>query len=312
VEEARSILENDWTSAEINNVREDLLTSKNLRYSNTDLDTDLLTADDKSLIAERHGESWEEGLKVVKKQKSAIGYDYLKKEDKEFFNEVNWYGMMRKGQLMLDKAIELIDENVEEVLSAQRKVELKNEDGDEIVGYIDFIVKWKGYDKPIVMDLKTSSIIYEDDSVRTSPQLSLYLHAVSEEYDTRLAGYLVLNKRVKKNRVKICSVCGYNGTGARHKTCSHEVEGERCGGAWDEQLSFEINTQVIIDEIPEHFETMVLDNMDTVNHSIKTNVYPRNLGACVKPWGKCDFYHLCHSDKMDGLIELPEKEKKCG
>jgi len=313
--EAVEVLTNKWQEAEINNVLESLPTSTKLVYSNTDYDKDLLTNDDIENLIAHYGEDVMDKFKDIQKKKGNIGYTYLKKEDKVLYNNVNWFSMYRKGLLMFDAAVKILDENVEEVLGVERKISLKNEDGDEIIGYIDFIVKWKGYDDPLVMDLKTSSIIYEDDSVRTSPQLGLYLHAVTEEFNTRLAGYLVLNKRVRKDRKKVCTVCDYDGSGARHKTCSSEVDGVRCGGAWDEKVSLSINTQVIIDTIPEYFENMVLENIEMVNDSIKTEVYPRNLGACDKVWGPCPYKKLCLTDcTIDEarLVHVPEDDTKKG
>ena len=94
--------------------------------------------------------------------------------------------------------MDLIDANVEEVLGTQVPINLENEKGDSIVGFADFVVKWKGYDKPIVFDLKTSSIDYAENAVKVSPQLALYVHDLKDKFHTRTAGFLVLKKRIKK------------------------------------------------------------------------------------------------------------------
>lgn len=315
-EKAREMLDDRWFNGEINNEIEYLPTSPKLVYANSDYDKDLLMSDDIENLVQYYGDDVMERFNVVKKQKGVIGYSYLKKDDKILFNHVNWFSMYRKGILMLEKAMEVIDENVEDVICTQKKVEITNDDGDSIVGYIDFIVKWKDIPAPVLFDLKTSSIQYEEDSVKTSQQLSLYLHALandedlSDVYNGRLAGYFVLHKRIKKNKVKLCIKCGHDGSGARFKTCNNEIDGSRCGGTWQETINAEVTHQLIVDEVPQRLENIVIENMDAVNQGIKTGIYPRNLQACVKPWGKCAYYDLCYSEKMDGLMELPEKEKK--
>lgn len=300
-EDAFKFLKQSWERQEINKVEYNLYDCTKIVYANADYDKELLQPLDKEQLSSEEGDDWEEKLKKVYEVKSQIGYNFLKKEDKILLNKANWFSMLRKGEILLDKAIEIINDKVEEVLGIQVKVSLANDVGDEIIGYADFVVKWKGYDKPVVLDLKTSSRAYEDDSVLTSPQLSLYVHDLQDKYDSRLAGYFVLNKQIKKNRNKVCSVCGFDGTGGRHKTCSNEVDGTRCNGEWTETISPEATYQIIINEIPERLEEVIIENMDVVNNSIKTNLYPRNFSACTKPWGKCAYYDLCFHNKKDGL-----------
>ncbi len=101
---------------------------------------------------------------------------------------------------MLEEFKNNILPNITEVLATQVKVELTNEDGDSIIGFADAVVKWKDYPHPIIVDIKTSSIDYEHDSVLTSPQLTLYVHDLSAKFDnTRSAGYIVLHKKIKEN-----------------------------------------------------------------------------------------------------------------
>lgn len=308
-DKAIEVLNKEWSEGDINGNVMKLYDCTSIVYSNADYDADLLSKEDIATLTEEYGDDVLDQVKAVYKQKSAIGFDYLKKSSKVLLNKANWFSMLRKGLLMLDRAVELIDENVEEVLATQVKVNLENGEGDSIVGYADFVVKWKGYDKPIVFDLKTSSIEYAHDSAKNSAQLSLYLHDLRDTYDTNTVGYMVLHKRVKKKRVKVCSVCGHDGTGARHKTCSAEVEGVRCNGAWDETLSFSIREQIIIDEPSPVVEKMIMNNMDAVTKSIKSEIITRNLMACEKPWGKCPYYSLCYKDtpvEEAGLIKIKE------
>lgn len=305
-------LKKSWETADINGKVYDMYDCTKVVYANSDYDQDLLTEDDITQLQAEHGEDVLDQVKSIYKQKSAIGFDLLKNSSKVILNKANWFSMLRKGLLMLDKAIELIDENVEEVLGTQVEVNLENGEGDSIVGFADFVVKWKGYEQPIVFDLKTSSIDYAEDSAKTSAQLSLYLHDLRDKYNTNTVGYMVLHKRVKKNTTKTCSVCGHDGSGSRHKTCNATMEGKRCSGEWESSVSFDIKHQIIIDEPDPVVENMILNNMDSVAHSIKAEVIFKNLNACEKPWGKCPYYALCYKDaslKDAGLVEVPKEEK---
>jgi hypothetical protein len=290
-----------WMFQKINDVETDLRTCTDIVYSNSDIDTDLLSGYhwDAMMINRRLFDS------AISK-KDTDGFDNLSLEEKLTINRVAWECMSFKGMLMITKFAEIFDANVEEVLGSQVPIDLTNEEGDSVTGFADFVFKWKGKDKPIVFDLKTSGIKYEDDSVLTSPQLTLYVHALREKFDnTNTAGYLVLHKRVIKNKTKLCEKCGFNGSGKNFKTCNNELNGSRCNGDWNEVIRPEIGYQVIIDDIPEILEERVLENFTEVNHGIKSNVFPRNFGNCIKFNGMvtCEFYNLCHHKDGKGLCE---------
>lgn len=313
-DEAWATLQSQWQKQEINGEVVQLFDSVDVVYSNSDYDKDLITVEGARLLTDYFTlnyniPNWKEEYASIFKQKDMIGYNYLSKDRKKQFNAVNWVSMLEKGRLMLNKAFTILDQNLIELLDTQVKVSLKNADGDEIKGIADFVARWRGYDHPIVFDLKTSSIEYEADSVLKSPQLSLYVHDLSDKYNTRLAGYIVLRKRPLKNRVKICKVCGHDGTGKTHKTCPNEIEGKRCGGEWDEVLTLDIDYQIIINEVPQRTEDIVLENMDMVNESIKSGIFLRNFSACDKPWGPCAYKKYCFEGKQDGLIQLEKKNE---
>ena len=309
IDKALLRLKESWKVQEINGVPRELFNCPDLVYSNSDFDKDLLEEEDWNELKEKYGDDAYSQYLSTMKQKDIIGFDLLKKEKKILINNFNWFSMLRKGNLMFKKVVEILDEEVEEVLGTQIKVELEDGEGNSIVGYTDFVVRLKGYDKPVILDLKTSSIDYEPDSVKTSQQLSLYLEGLSEDFEnTRYAGYLVLHKRIQKHKKKVCKKCGFDGTGKRFKKCNNEIDGERCNGEWDEEITFTVKHQLIVDEISEHVSQMVLENMSHVAQRINNDAIVRNFGACKKPWGKCAYYDLCFSNKKDGLIELEEKE----
>jgi hypothetical protein len=305
-----------WNFAEINGVNTYLPEATNIVYAESDFDDDLLSPEDwtkiQTIIESAYEDSPQESPQAFVSKiygiKSNVGFDNLSQQMKKILNYANWLSLRAKGILML-KAVERdFLPNITKIHSTQEKVELTSDDGDSIVGYIDLVASWKGYDKPIILDVKTSARKYDEQtSVIMSPQLSLYLHSMTEKYDnTRYAGFLVLSKSIKKNRVKICSVCRYDGSGARHKTCSNEIEGKRCGGEWKETMNCEATTQIIIDKIPERTEEIVMENMGMISESIKNGIFHRNLNACLQPF-PCEFKDLCYKDSMKDLIVLENK-----
>lgn len=297
-EKARKTFTDTWNTQDINGSSVSLYDSTQIVYANSDYDPELLLPED----IERIG-SLEEVDKIYK-QKDAIGFDLLSKEKKVLLNKANWLCLYRKGLAMLSTLEEEVLPNIEKVLATQKLVELVNEEGDSIIGYADLVCKYKGYDKPIIFDLKTSARPYEDDAVLTNPQLALYTFALCEEYKTNLAGFIVLSKQIKKNKTKICSKCGNDGSGKSHKTCDATgADGKRCHGEWVITLDPKAIVQIIVDEVPEKTQAIVMENMAHVEQSIKTGVYTRSFGSCKKQWGLCPYYNLCFKDEMKGLVK---------
>jgi hypothetical protein len=302
-DQTKKMFMDTWTEQKLNGVSTQLISATNIVYANSDFDYEVL----EQLSGLGDDLPSKEQVDKLYELKDTVGYDNLPEARKKELNFINWHVMRIKGLLMVEEAIKQIKNNVTEVLGTQVKVELANSEGDSIIGYADAVVKWKGYDAPIILDFKTSSKMYEDNAVITSPQLSLYVHGLSSDFGhTRHAGFFVLNKHIRKNKIKICSKCGFDGTGGRHKTCSNIIEGERCEGEWNEKLNPSIFTQIIINEIPEKLEEIVIENMNMVNSAIKTGIFPRNLQSCIKPYGKCAFYEICHKDDYSQVIKKEE------
>lgn len=285
-----------WRFQEVNGVNTYLPNCTTLIYAKSDFDKDLLTEEAQNKI----GVSRETILSIVEKRTS-LGYDELSADEKEIANHAFWWCLYAKGYYMLKAFRSKVLPKLTKVHSTQEYIELENGD-DKVIGYIDIVAEVEGHNEPIVLDLKTSAMEYEDDAVLTSPQLTLYTHAVSEKYNTRKAGYIVLNKNLIKNRKKICGKCGYDGSGGRHKTCANEIEGKRCGGEWNETVSPEVYVQFLIGEIPKQTEDLVLENIDDISAAIKMGHFTRNLNVCHNTYGgPCDYLSLCYKGSMNGL-----------
>lgn len=294
IDDARKTFVENWTTAKINDKVVKLERSTLLVYAERDLDTDLIELSDEEATA----------LSKIKERKKAVGYANLSTNDIEYYNAANWACLYQKGILMLDTFQEKVLPNIEKVYDIQKRVEFKNDDGDEIVGYIDLVCKWKGLGD-IILDIKTSSTEYESDSVKFSQQLALYASALGYEW----AGFIVFMKQMSKDKTKICSRCGHDGSESRAKTCDKEVKGDRCKGAWNTTLSVKADVQIVLDKINDYTKYMIMENFMNLVHAIKQESYPKALSKCQNMYGKpCEMINYCWFGKDDDLVKLDKKE----
>lgn len=294
-----------WRFQDVNGENTYLPTCSHIVYSNSDFDYDLLSEEQiKKLSDEYSIKDLEAEVKKLYDEKEYLGFDGLPEDRKKLLNNIIWHSLYTKGMLMIKAVKEEVVPKIKKVLGVQEYVCLQNEEGDSVIGYADLVCEYEGYDKPVVLDFKTSSRDYEEDAVLTSPQLSLYVHSLSEKFNnTRLAGYIVMHKQVRKNKKKTCSKCKKDGTGQRHKTCDAMIDSVRCNGEWIERINPKVYIQTLVNIIPPQTEDIVLDNFDFINQAIKSNIYPRSFGSCIKPWGACSYYNLCYKGSMDKLIK---------
>lgn len=289
-----------WEEQEINGKAIKLQTFPDIVYANNDFDIELLDTNLDPIYFNV------DIINNVENMKKEIGFNNLQLGDKIFYNSINWFIAKKRGHLMLEAVkIEVIPK-LKKVHSLQEKIDLSNESGDSVIGYTDMVADWETEGNTVVFDFKTSTRDYAEDSVLSSPQLALYVNALKEKYNTRKAGFIVLSKVIHKNRKKICKECGNDGSGKRHKTCDamvKDAKGVRCNGEWEETIDPKAKVTVIIDEVPEQMEEMVIENAVTINHAIDAKVYVRNFSSCVKPYGKCVYFSLCHHKSMEGLVK---------
>jgi len=291
---AREIFKDEWKKIQ-EGFEEENGTISAVDYHSNDFDAELLVQSDNELILK--GTVYKTVSDIVKAG-----------QEKERIVYCNWVSMYRKGTMLVNKFIEWVDHNVEEVLGAQVPIELEDEDGNQVTGFADFVIKIHGYDKPILVDLKTAGRYYERGSVKESEQLALYfLYLKSTKYpDMERAAFLVLNKMIKKNRTKTCKKCGTVTTG-REKTCAVGTGKSRCHGEFDEVIDPEVNLQYIHDEIPQDFIDATIQKFNATLESIKTNEFPKNETGCDRYYGRgCPYKKYCESGCMTGLYKKEE------
>jgi putative RecB family exonuclease len=216
------------TDVEINGVVCNMREQKNIKYSKVDKDVMHLTDD----------------------------------QLEQYKDNLAWGALYEKGLLMVDCYIKNIHPLVKKVYSLQEEVNFINEQGDEIIGYCDMVAELEGYDGPIVLDFKTSSVKYDLKSAQTSDQLALYYSYMCEKYKTDKIGFIVLYKKLKRKH---------------RNTKEHEVKYD-----------------IIVDTIdPVFVEKSMYRFYDTLD-KIEKKMFEPNFNSCKQFWGKCDYYNICH------------------
>lgn len=212
--------------------------------------------------------------------------------------------LREKAKLMFDAYRKRVLPLIGRVESVQQEIRWRDANGNEFVGILDLPAEIEGHGS-LIADNKTTSRPYESDSVRTSPQLAIYAKVTGKTK----AAFFVMEKMIRKNRLKTCSKCGNDGTGKRFKTCDAIVDGDRCGGEWTETIRPEVNIQVIVDDIPQSEMNIVQESMTGVAEAIKAGAFPKNIKACEVRFGakksRCPYHQYCRSGDMEGLA------KKC-
>lgn len=232
-------------------------------YFYSDFDAALLTKEDFSYLSKAYPsiEDWNDFFAYCKKYIKTHGE--LKPGSKIAFNNLCWLSLYRKGEMMIAAYERDIFPEIHEVFDIQKEIELVNDSGDKLRGKIDFIASFK--DDPTVrylVDNKTSSEPYKDDSVANSVQLAIYCEA--ETCDR--GAYAVMEKKMRIREPK-----------ARTQLIKDKVS--------DEQK------QKVFDKLE-----VQLNNIACGEFSKKDS--PKECHFFGKP---CEFFNLCWHGKMDGL-----------
>lgn len=207
-----------------------------------------------------------------------------------------WASLRVKGARLLEAYITTIGPQIEEVISVQREITGRP-------GVLDAILKLKGHGT-VLIDNKTSARPYHASDTARSTQLALYAAA---EGLTKV-GFIVLNKQFVKQIKKVCQKCGFDGSTGKFKTCSNTVGGKRCHGAWNTEVQAYPFIQLLVDNIHDQTKGLVKESISSTEDAIDKGIFPRNLNACNKMYGKpCPMYNKCWFNSERGLTK---KEKK--
>jgi hypothetical protein len=303
LEDGLKIFEQEWNSQkERSGSVTDIKNNPLITYSDSDWDEDLLWEKDIQDLNELVGENWREQLERLRnKKKAGNKFETWPESERLAFNRIIWYSLLRKGRVMVTTYFQYVLPEIAEVLDVQKHVELKGEGSpDSIHGYIDFVIRTKD-GKVAVMDNKTATLEYQEDAALHSPQLTLYktiLNEMNLPYKVTHVGYVVINKKIAKNKTKKCQSCGYEAEpGTQHKTCNNQVEGKRCGGSWSVTIRPSCDFQILISEPSEKFEEDLLTNVNTFSMLVQNNVYLKNHNSCYAYNSRCSYFEICQNGK---------------
>lgn len=225
-------------------------------------------------------------------------------DEMKFFNRISWLSMKRKGKLLLGAFHTQFLPKVKKVIATQQRASIQDPNtGDSIVGFVDMILEIDGYPKPVIFDLKTAGMPYNQEDIDLTQQLTLYSAMKGAEHNTDLVGYVVLCKNIPKTSVSTCKVCGNVKTG-KHKTCESVTSGKRCGGDWDEKVVPDPQVQVLVEKkSPAQINDLLLD-IGNIILAMKNGIVYKNVSKCTNWYGGlCPYYNACHKNDYSGLVK---------
>lgn len=233
-------------------------------YFQSDFDEDIMQPEDWSALnafdneIPDHKEFFKQCKAIFKSKQT------LDTQDQRVFNYMCWLSLKRKGLMLIQAYKEQVMPSIDKVYSIQKDILLPNETGDAIRGKIDFIASFIGDDNIYIVDNKTSSKPYSEDSVRTSDQLAIYCEAEN----TNKAAYIVVEKKLRIKDPKV-----------RTSIIKDTIPEENMQKTFDK--ASEILHNIADGVFPKH--------EDTKN--------------CSHYGKRCEFFGLCFGNSMDGLIK---------
>ena len=235
LEKAKQEFDKQMRTFSYNNETLDILKTDKIKYSKSDLDESLIPEDT------------EEHLKA-------------------------WTSLRAKGMMFLEAYYKEILPKIKKVLAVQQYIDIRNEAGDKIIGFIDLICEWED-GRVIIFDNKTSSVDYKQDKLQDdAPQLATYMESsIAKKLNVTHQGYIVISKKIRKKEPRV-------------------------------------RIDVIIDQVPETLIEKTFNDYNKVLAGVKRGEFQCS-GTCDKPWGKCPYKAYCESDGADltGLVKLEKK-----
>lgn len=239
----------------------------------------------------------------------------LDEELLDFFNckrgNLSHRSLAEKGELFIYQYHKDILPKIKKVIAVQEPVSLKNDDGDEITGFLDLIVEWED-GKTYLLDNKSSSVKYEPFSAKLGQQLPLYYYIVKNRYKLDGIGYIVLSKKINKNKVKKCKKCATINYGS-HKTCANVVDLQhttRCGGEFEITINPSVDIDVILNHVDESDENRVIETFDMVNTAISNKEFATEHNPKKNKYFQWCPYHDYYLGNPDFIKQVKKEKKK--
>lgn len=282
-----------------------------LQFYASDFDKNLFTHEDEAQL-----DAWAEELLEERSRSWLEVFDDINgliKEDREvsdvqlaYYNRVIWSCCRIRGMVMLDafntEILPQLDLTKREHFFSQREISMGNEEGDKIVGYIDYVVFHREHGW-IILDLKTAGMSYNMHKLDTSEQLRTYVAAIGDEIGSHKAGYAVLLKKLKLD--KTCNKCGADKQGMAKKCKTDGCDGEYS------KTALRGETQLIIKDFKNEELDDILEDYMNVAVAMKNEVNFKNTESCFGFGRRCEFYDVCwNRKKPEDVNYLEAKEKK--
>jgi len=215
-------------------------------------------------------------------------------------SEKEKFTLLNKAILFIEAYYNEVLPRIKKVIAVQEPIIIKNSDGDEIKGFLDVLVEWVD-GRNLLLDNKTSSVTYEETAAKDGQQLPLYYYATKDKYKLDGIGYIVLSKKINKNKVKRCKACqalNYK----QHKTCNEiitiftgtdgKIEAKteiRCNGEFDITINPTVDIQYIFNEVEESDIDRVIETFDQVNYCISNGMFATEHNPERGKFGYCPY-----------------------
>lgn len=208
----------------------------------------------------------------IKYSKSDLQEELIKDLVANNEKDKSWLSLNEKGKILINEYNDQVMPKIGEVIKVQLDQVIKNETGDELVIKTDFIAEWLPTKQRVLFDNKTSSVKYEENSVKESAQLATYFDGLKDEYKLDACGYIVLPKKINKRKKPA------------------------------------IDIKIIIDQVAEETIEATFKEYEEVLEGVKAARFEKNLDACQGIFGRCVYYQYCRNGSTEGLIEKSDEK----
>lgn len=283
----------------------------NVEYYDSDMEESLIPSElGQQLLKDYLDDTdarWEEALEVCQKLMKA---DNASDQEKAFVNRIAWESCLARGKLMLRAFSEQLLPKIESVVmigkdkGVQYPIKLEDSNGNVIEGFIDYVLRLKGRDRPVIIDCKTAGQPYDNHKLVSSDQLKTYAAFLEESLGERCdVGYMVLLKRVKF--VKSCPQCDEQEDFApQAKKCKvHGVLLTRTP---------QTDTQLLIHSFSDAELDSTLSDYENIISAIDAGIEFKNPSQCMNYNKPCEFYDVCWKNKKPETIPHLSKKERTG
>lgn len=304
----------NWTTENAADVEKSkpIFDNHEIEYSMGDVDLDLVEDEDVRL------DEWvNEIYNDVTRTWKPVMFDLFSKlkakeklngPDDIFYKRVAWLSMKKKGEFMLNSFFDTKLKDIKGLAliegkpAAQLRIDIKSETGDNIIGFVDYVVEMMD-GTIVILDCKTAAAEYDNHKIDTSEQLRTYAAALAKHFDVIPdIGYLVLVKKL--NTEKSCTNCGALRENSKLKNCV------ACGEGKYEAVSYSGEVQLLRRPISEAEMDSQLNDYSQLADAIRNKIRYKNPENCFSFGRRCEFYDACHKGKaIEKLTTIQPKKK---